>query len=96
MGFYTNALMFLGFKEDSTSKVLSHTCIIASHANGCSNNFVPLLFCRLGDNHSVRQGRYKKGTESIQTRCFNTLSTVEVLQRSILVLGIQMLLMALL
>ena len=76
MSFHTNALILLGPKEDIMSKVLGHACSIASHANGWSNSFVPLLFYKLGINYSIRQDRYKRGAEFIQTRGFITLSAV--------------------
>ena len=77
-GFHTNTLIFLGPKEDKTSKVLGHTCSIASHANGWSNSFVPLLLCKLGSDPSVRQDRRNRCVEGIQTGGFVTLSVVHL------------------
>ena len=59
-------------------KVFGHTCSIISHANGWSNSFAPLLFCKLSSNHSISQDRHKRGVECIQIRGFVTLSTVHL------------------
>ena len=78
MGFHPNTLIFLWPKEDSTSEVLGHTCSTASRPNGWSNSFVLLLFCELISNHSVKQGRHKRGVECIQTRGLIRLSAVHL------------------
>ena len=59
-------------------KVLCHTSSIACHSNGWTNSFIPLLFCKLSSNHSVRQDRHKGCVEGIQRGGFVTLSVINL------------------
>ena len=59
-------------------KVLGHTGSIACNTNGWTNCFVPLFLCKLGSNHSVRQGMHKRCIEGIKTGGCVTLSVINL------------------
>ena len=68
-------------------EVLGKTGCVACCFDCWIYSFIPLLFRKLSSNHSVRQGRHKRGIKGIQTQGLVTLSVGDLSRKFLVFIG---------